>query len=310
MRLILAGIGSFGIGWYQILKADPRHFDVAVADPNPAARERLSDPGDRFYTSFEEALEKERPDFVVNVTPPDAHLAVDRLAFRAGLPVLSEKPIAAGYTEAAQIVALAQEYQVHFMIAENYRRAAPVRKLRQLIARGAIGQLAAVRVFFAREFTERKAYLLAMSHPLLVDVAVHHLDMLRYLTREEGLRVQAQHYRPLGSAFPGCMGSLLYIEMTGGIVATYDGSMSAKGRSTVWPGSWRIEGTEGVLELVDNQITLTHGEESTPVSDLSDAPDTHSVLDEFLRSLAEGRPPETSGEDYLKTQRLVDLALC
>jgi predicted dehydrogenase len=195
------------------------------------------------------------------------------------------------------------------MIAENYRRWPVARKLRQLIEQGALGEIAAVKVFFAREYRQLKPYLAAMPCPLLMDVSVHHLDLLRYLTGQEGLRVAGHHYRPKGSAFPNKAASLLYIEMTNGVVATYDGSLSARGQETTWTGDWRIEGSAGVLELKNDCIFLTQSGETRAVTDLSGAPDSHDPLDEFLRALADGREPETSGRDYLKTQRLVDLAL-
>ncbi len=307
MKLLQAGLGSFGLGWYRKIKADPRGFDVAVADPNPAARERLVDPADRFYLSFEEALKKEQPDFVLNVTPPAVHTAINRLAFRAGRPVLCEKPIAEDFSEAAGVVALAEEYGIHFMIAENYRRWPFVRKLRQLIVQGAVGEVSAVKITFSRDAYFAKPYLLAMATPLLTDVSVHHLDMLRYLTGQEGLNAWAHHYHPKGSPYPGKAASLLVIEMSGRVISAYDGSLSGKGRPTTWAGNWRIEGSAGALELVDDQIFLTQDGQTAPVNDLSDAPLTHEVLDEFLQSLAEGREPETSGREYLKTQRLVDL---
>jgi predicted dehydrogenase len=225
------------------------------------------------------------------------------------VPVLCEKPIAADYAEAAATVALAAELGVPFVIAENYRRWPFVRRLRRLIEAGAIGDLATIHIFFGREAYYPKAYLLAMPCPLLQDVAVHHLDLLRYLSGQEGLRVSAQHYRPVGSPYPGRAASLLHIELSGGLHAAYDGSLSAKYAPTTWAGNWRIEGSAGVLELKNDRIYLTQGTDTRAVEDLSDAPQTHEVLDEFLLALAEGREPETSGRDYLKTQRLVDLAL-
>ncbi len=308
MKLLLAGMGSFGYGWYQKVKADPRRFAVSVVDANPAAAARLLDPADTFYTDFEIALAQERPDFVLNVTPPAVHSALNRLAFRARTPVLCEKPIAEDYTEAAATVALAEEYGVPFMIAENYRRWPFVRRMRQIIAQGRLGEVAAVKIFFGREAYYPKPYLLAMPYPLLTDVAVHHLDMLRYLTGQEAVRVAAHHYRPLGSPYPGKAASLLFIEMSAGLTAHYDGSLSAKARPTTWAGEWRIEGSAGVLELKSDQVYLTLGEDTQQLNDPADEPPTLEALDEFLQALAQGREPETSGREYLKTQRLVDLA--
>ena len=59
--------------------------------------------------------------------------------------------------------------------------------------------------------------------------------------------------------------------------------------------------------LVGDEVRLVTGGETRTFTDFSDV-DSSGCLDEFLAALAEQREPETSGRDYLNTQKLVHLA--
>jgi predicted dehydrogenase len=308
LKLIMVGLGSFGLDWYQAI--DRRDFQVVVVDTDIEKAALLAGSSDTFYTSLETALEKEKPDLLLNLTPPGVHSAVNRIAFAARLPVLCEKPIAEDYHEAKEIVQLAEDLGIPLMIAENFRRKPVMRKLRKVIEDRLIGSLASVQVHFFKETAYDKPYLQAMRDPLLVDVAVHHLDMLRYLTGSEGRRIYARNYHPQGSHYRGNAGLSFILEMQDGVVITYAGSLSAKTRETSWNGDWRIEGTLGVLALVDDCLSLTFARDDKTITldDFSDLDNTTSCLEEFLNALSEKRDPETSGRDYLKTQALVHFA--
>jgi predicted dehydrogenase len=274
------------------------------SDPQRAG---LLEAGDAFFTSLDAALSRVAVDVLINLTPPAVHTSVDRAAFARGIPVLCEKPIAEDYADAVEIVTEAQRLGVPFMIAENYRRAPVMRLARRLIAVGEIGEVSGIHVQFFKEAYFPKPYLLAMENPLLTDVVVHHLDLMRYLSGEEARRILARNYRPLGSPYPGNAGLFLLLEMKNGLHITFDGSLSARGKETTWNGDWRIEGTGGVLTIQGDILRLTRGKKAQRIP-LDGALDTHDTLDEFLRALTEKREPETSGRDYLNTQALVHFA--
>jgi predicted dehydrogenase len=306
MKVILVGIGSFGLGWYRSLKAYSIPLQVVVVDRNPAVRS-LIDSNDLFYPDLLTALDQERPDFLINLTPPRVHTSVNHLAFDRRIPVLCEKPIAEDFSEAQVVVTRAIQEQIPFMIAENYRRAPVFRMAQRLIKEKAVGELSAVFVQFFKEAYFEKEYLLQMKEPLLVDVTVHHLDLVRYLTGQEGKRIFAKSFNPLGSQYPGNAAVNICLEMQNGLIVNYAGSLAGRGQETAWPGVWRIEGTKGVMTVAENiQLTRTDHEET--IRDFGGV-DDRSCLDEFLSALSEAREPETSGVDYLQTQKLVHFSI-
>ncbi|NQX59432.1 Gfo/Idh/MocA family protein [Paenibacillus qinlingensis] len=300
MKAILVGLGSAGFSWYKRLR--DQGLLAAVVEVDITMKEKMGDDPFPFYTSLEEALQNEQADFLVNVTSPMRHTVVNHAAFDRKLAVLCEKPISFDYEESIEIVTRATEEKLPFMIAENYRRMPCIRKTKQLLDEGVIGRISSIEIQFYRYHHVERRYTVS----ILDDIGVHHLDMIRYFTGREGKSVQSKLYNPIGAwqEEGALINAYAFIEMEGGITAVYNASISARGTETPWSGNWRIEGTEGAIEIVDKQIRLIRDGKVEVVDDISGVDET-DTLAEFLASLIEGREAETSGRDYLKTQALV-----
>lgn len=305
MRAILVGLGNAGFGWYKRLRA--QGLLHAVVEVDPAMRAKMEGDAYPFYSSLQDALENETADFLVNVTTPLQHTQVNHAAFDRKLPVLSEKPISFDYGESVDVVRRAEREKIPFMIAENYRCFPYIRKMKQLIEEGAIGDLSYVSVEFARYHHEpvRRKYAVHV----LDDIGVHHMDLIRYFCNSEGRFIQARQINPIGGwqEEGAVLNADVWLEMERDISVSYTGSIAARGRATPWSGNWRIEGTDGAIMLTDEQITLVRQGSSTPIADFKGI-NTRDCLSEFLDSLRNNREAETSGRQYLNTQALVHYA--
>ncbi|MDD9266235.1 Gfo/Idh/MocA family protein [Paenibacillus sp. GCM10023248] len=303
MKAILVGLGSAGYGWYKRLRN--QGLLAAVVEVDPAMKEKMQDDPYPFYTSLEEALGQVQADFLVNVTSPLMHTTVNHAAFDHGLAVLCEKPISFDYQESQEVVARAARERLPFMIAENYRRMPYIRKVKRLLDEGVIGTLSSMDVQFYRYHHVQRKYTVS----ILDDIGVHHFDMLRYFSGCEGRTVQAKLYNPVNAwqEEGAIINAYAFLEMENGVTASYQASISARGTETPWSGNWRIEGTEGAIEVVDMEIRVIRSGEVQLIEDYSGVEVT-DTLAEFLASLREGREAETSGRDYLKTQALVHYA--
>ncbi|KIL40317.1 oxidoreductase [Gordoniibacillus kamchatkensis] len=303
MKAILVGLGSAGFGWYKRLRE--RGLLAAVVDTDPLHKAKMGSDPFPFYTSLDEALEREYADFLVNVTPPMAHTRVNLAAFDRKLPVLCEKPISFDYNESVEIVERSIRERIPFMVAENYRRFPYIRSLKKLLDSGTIGLVSAIDIAFYRYHQVKRNYTVSV----LDDIGVHHFDLLRYLTGKEGTTVQAKLYNPIGGWVEpdAVINAYAFIELEGGVTASYTASIAARGTETPWCGNWRIEGTQGALELIDTTIFLVRDGRSECIDRL-DGIDETDALAEFVASLREGREAETSGKDYLRTQTLVHYA--
>src|SRR5690606_20738741 len=98
MDVVQVGIGGMGNAWLNTVKQSSDVDFVGVVEINPdiAAQqiERYSLNPSRVFASLADALSAVRPDAIINVTPPQFHKEISCFALEAGLPVLSEKPLA------------------------------------------------------------------------------------------------------------------------------------------------------------------------------------------------------------------------
>jgi predicted dehydrogenase len=306
MKALLAGIGSFGMHWYRAIKAKAPDLKLSIAEPDPSRAAQLTGSGDSFYTSFKKAVEIEKPDFVINATPPNIHTAISQLAFDHRLPVLSEKPISPDFQQAVEIVARAKREQILFVIAESHRREPIMRIAHQLIEDGEIGEVDNIHIQFFRDQDANIPYLYRMANPMLVDVAAHHIDCIRYLTGSEGKHITATCYNPKSSRFPGNAAVNFNLEMANGVQVSYTGNLSCQGFETTWHGNWRIEGTRGIL-IIDPGIQLLK-EGFISEIDIPGSMDAGDILLEFIAVLQGKRQVQTPGSDYLSTQAIVHFA--
>ncbi|SFM49850.1 Predicted dehydrogenase [Paenibacillus sp. 1_12] len=303
LKAVLVGLGNKGYSWYKRIRRDHPHIQLAVVEVNVGLQARLAGEAVPFYTSVAEAIAKEQPDILLNVTPPAYHSAINELAFQHRLPVFCEKPISNDYLESVRIVELASRGNIPFMVAENYRCFPFIRHMKSLLDQGEIGSITTIQIDFCRYHPTDIPYFLALKNPLLEDVTVHHFDLIRYLTGREGKSIYAFNYCPVGSWLRANVNLSFCLEMEDGIIVNYIGSMTEKGRETGWSGDWRIEGTEGALLLIEDRLYLNKGEGNIPV-DSGSVPDV-SCFQHFLEALQTGDNAETCGEDYIKTEALV-----
>ena len=292
MKALLVGLGIWGTLWYERLT---EHKDVRLTGAVDADKQKWKDDtGVRFFDDAEKAMDILKPDFILNATPPVAHKKINDLAFDRNIPVLSEKPIAEEHEDVLHIVNRAADGQ-RLMIAENYRYVPQIRKIKNCLEDSKAGVIKEVNILF-QQTHHIDNYHMTMKHPMLMDVGIHHLDMLRYFTGSDAKTVNAQFRIPAGSWYNGYSNAELRILMQNGVNATYSGSLDADVIDSSWYGTWTF--------ICEND-TLRFEPEDGNVNTGLDA-----VLDSFLDYLHNGTMPETHISDNYKTYQIAHAAIC
>lgn len=168
-RAALIGCGSMGsyymdelvgltsrtilpVGHAEVLKTHPRTTLIAGADPD---RGRLEDFGRRWevealYSDHREMLERERPDIVSIASPPPLHAQqVIDCAERGVKGIFCEKPLAPTLREADALISACDEREVRLAINHTRRGDPYVRRARELLAEGAIGDVLTISITWA-----------------------------------------------------------------------------------------------------------------------------------------------------------------
>jgi predicted dehydrogenase len=191
-------VGIVGCGYaaehlhLPALRSLPSVEVVALVDTDPRRLERL---GARFaigrrYADHEALLHDDEVDAVAVCVPPRAHATVVLAALDARKHVLVEKPLCLDLDEADRLVARARRSAVTAMVGFNLRYHRHVLAARQAIASGRIGQVELLRTTWSSQVAapadspdwRRRREL---GGGVLNDLAVHHVDLWRFLLGSE-----------------------------------------------------------------------------------------------------------------------------
>jgi predicted dehydrogenase len=191
MKLGLLGCGSVAY-WIHLraLRGIPEASLAAAADPDPAARERAKRVTRApVYERADELLGREDIEAVVICAPTYLHAELATAAAAAGKHFYLEKPIATTAADAQGVVEAAARAGVTAAIGFNRRQHPLFEQARELLAGGTIGRVRGVQTAFC-EPTAADAMpgwkrRRATGGGVLLDLASHHVDQLRWMLDDE-----------------------------------------------------------------------------------------------------------------------------
>jgi predicted dehydrogenase len=310
MNVIQVGIGGMGNAWLRAVQTSPHVEFAGFVEVNKAiAAEQVDNYGlDRtvIFKSLDEALKNVQADGVINVTPPQFHKVVSITALEAGLPVLSEKPLADTRQAAQEIVEAANRTGVLHMVAQNRRYHTSTQTLKRTLTTGELGEIGAVHVEFFKGphfggFREEMAY------PLIIDMSIHHFDLMRFFLDSDPVTVFGRSWNPPWSWFKGDASAAVILDFANGVPVSYHGSWCSQARETAWNADWRFECANGVVFMQDEKVyTQATGQEPTPVEAVAlERTDQSYLLQEFYEAVTMGKPPVTACQDNIKSLGIV-----
>lgn len=299
---------------------------VAYVDKDPCALDALRQearvPAEVCFESLTEAIAATQPQALLNTTALPAHGTVTKAALEAGLHVLVEKPLAPSLAVAQELVDAAATRGLILMVSQNYRFFPAPRAIAAMVHESALGRLYEVSIDF-RRFSPLPANGRGRHHleeqPLLVDMSIHHFDLLRLILSREPRRIYCEAWNPEWTAFSGPSVAVASIDFEGGVVVSYRGSWISAGPVTPWAGDWRMEFENGEVtwtSAADSDVTLDKvivrtrdGQEREVTLKPLPRTGTFGTLTEFASAIATGREPETSGRHNLGTIALMAAAV-
>ena len=311
LKLIQAGVGGMGGQWVKALAGRADVEVVAIVDiadkPLAEAGDALNVPADRQFKDLAQAVAAMKADAILTVTPPAIHVKHAEIAFANGLHLLTEKPIGGTLDDAKKMVRLAKEADRVLMVAQNYRYSNAAQTLARLVHEAPLGPLGHGHIDFYIPGDFRGSFRQTMEFPLLVDMAIHHLDLIRAVTGRNIVKVTAQTFDPEWSWYQHHPGLKMLMELEGGMPFSYSGDWSGRGRNTTWNGAWRLQCERGSIELLHDgklhQATNTFwGNDQTNETIAADAiPEQgqSALLTRFVKAIDTRTSPETSGADNL-----------
>jgi predicted dehydrogenase len=288
---------------------------AALVDPDHSALGRADViPG---YASLDEAFAAVDCDAVLVASPPRTHHAVAKIALEAGKHVLCEKPLATSLEDALDLVETADRAERFVAVSQNYRYNAPFRAVQRVLEEGHLGDLASIHVRCVRDTRTLFApddFRYSMLHPYMLDMAIHHFDLIRAATGREVRGVFARSWRVPDSPFVHHPAVVAVLDLDGGVPVVYEGDWATRGPETSWNGEWEIVGEKGRLHWRGDNEDRGTGEvlverwddEPRPVGqeDLAFV-ERAATLQKLREAIEDGRPPETSAADNVRSLAVV-----
>jgi myo-inositol 2-dehydrogenase / D-chiro-inositol 1-dehydrogenase len=181
----LVGAGRMGTAHLRALRYSDRVRVVAVADPVLEARSRAEETfGVAAFPSLDRLLETGGFESAIVAAPSGLHLETVRRLTQERYHVLCEKPCGLRPDDAREAARLGRDAGVAVRVGYWRRFVPTLQALRERIRAGELGTLSSVSCF---QWDERPppAQFRAASGGIVLDMGVHELDMLRWLTGQE-----------------------------------------------------------------------------------------------------------------------------
>lgn len=269
------GIGMLGYGFMGKVHSNaylkiPYSFSNPVAYPDLVAmcgrdEARVADVAARlryqgYYTDWKLMLKDPDIHILDNCTPDDRHRAPSITAAEAGKHVICEKPLAMSVRDAAAMLEAVTKSGVKHMCCFNYRFIPAVRLAKELLERGAIGQVYHFRGRYLQEPGHDPAspvedvwYTSGTRSGILLGIGSHIIDMARFLLGEitavSGLmrtwNTSRTNRAGAVETITADEGNLALVQFANDAVGTLESSGVATGHKN--QHTWEINGSKGSI---------------------------------------------------------------
>lgn len=318
-------------GWLQTLDVCPAIDRLVVCDEDPTSHEKAGDVADACYVDVETMFGAEELDFALVSVRNDHAAELGGRCIEAGVPVIIEKPAARTAAEIATLNQLSEQMRTPWATAFLNRLLPVAVEFRDIVDDGALGEVVSIEARMVTSSVEqRDPEHWLFKHSLagggiLHWLAIHSIDLIRYITRLEFDQISAHVATLSGTGIDvedmaavsftmsnGAVGSL----HAGYVLRQRYGDIGMTVRGTLgeveWP-MWDFSGRRSTLKVnseADGWATVGSKEITTEPREMPGYGGSVGVqfVTEFINSAVSGRAFVTDGRDALKAMEFVESA--
>ncbi len=201
---IVIGAGNRGTTYANYAAKFPAELKiVGVAEPRKIRNERFAKKHNivaaNCFESWEEVFKKPKlADAVIISTPDDMHYEPCLAALKAGYDILLEKPIAPTEKECRDILNLARKTGKIVAVCHVLRYAPYFVKMRELLQKGAIGEVISVQhlepiehLHMAHSYVRGNWHNSVKTTPIILAKSCHDLDIVKWVINKPAQKIVA-----------------------------------------------------------------------------------------------------------------------
>jgi predicted dehydrogenase len=214
LKTAVIGVGSMGKNHARIYWELPNADLVGVADFDKDTADSIANKyGTKAYYDYKVLLDEAKPDAVTLAVPTIYHRDIALEIIDRGIPLLIEKPIAFTIEEGQSIIDAAKKKNVKLMIGHIERFNPAIITLKEHVSQGKLGRIFQMDAHRQGPFPARIADV-----GVVVDLAVHDLDVMRFVSQKEIIRVYAETEKHIHSKYEDLLTGL--VRFSDGIIGT------------------------------------------------------------------------------------------
>ena len=306
MRIGIIGTGKHGSRYANHIVHDvPGLTLAAISRRSPERKAQAAKWNCQGYEDWRHLVEDDQVEAVIGVVPPALNLEIARACVTAGKPLLLEKPLAASFDYAREIVTLFENNSLPLTVGQTLRYNQVIQQFR-----GQLSELGSLYSFSANQRLEPST-LDWHEQPELAGAgvsfhtAVHVFDALRYITGLEVKRVMAVAGQQHNAVLEDML--LVLVEMEGGVKGTVDCSKVGQARSGRF--EFICENGQLVGDQISNTCETIHNVQRTVLDPGEPASTIIPLLQDWQRYLSGLGANPVSGTDGLKAVAVCDACL-
>ena len=181
MRVAVIGAGNMGRHHIRNYWEMDNVELVAIADNDPSSKELAEQFKAKHFVDFRHMLDECEIDAISIVVPTPLHFEFAIECMERGIHVLLEKPIASTLEEADALIEKSAEKKIVFTVGHIERYNPVIETLKELVDSERLGQISSI--------VSQRLGGFPSSEPktdVILDLAIHDIDILNYLTGHQG----------------------------------------------------------------------------------------------------------------------------
>jgi predicted dehydrogenase len=313
LKAAVIGVGSIGQNHARVYREMDGAELVGVADANAGSATKI---GNRlnvpFYTDVNQLLEEQKPDLVSISVPTSLHFNVGMDMIKRGLHVLVEKPITSTLEQAEELCAAAKKQGIMLAVGHIERFNPAVMEMRRRLKEGYAGRIYKIHTQRLSPYPSR-----IQDAGVVIDLASHDIDLMRYLTGEEIIRVYGETVQSINSDRE---------DMFNGLLRFRNGTVGVLDVNWMTPTKIRrltVTGARGMFDcnlisqelfFYENEVAPSQWDALSVLRGVSEGniigiklqrhEPLAAELADFVASVRDNRQPTVTGLDGLETLRL------
>ncbi|MFN4133670.1 MAG: Gfo/Idh/MocA family protein [Candidatus Hadarchaeales archaeon] len=321
VTLGIIGLGYWGPNYLRILREIARVKYCCDLDEKVLARIKLLYPEIKTTKNYKKVAKDAEVDAVVIAAPLNAHYEIGKFCLENGKHILIEKPFVSNTKEAEELARISKKKKRVLMVGHVYEYNPGVRKLKEIIRTGKLGEIyymSAERVGLG----PIRKYASA-----LWDLATHDISIALYLFEKMPVEIAANGESYIQKGVPDVV--FLSMRFPGGIFSNIHATWIApeKIRKVTIVGSrgmavfddvnksemvkiYEREIDKSLLdstpEYIDHQSIVKIGNVYIPPVDQSEP--LKLQCEHFLECITENKTPLTDAEDGIRVVKVLEAA--